>query len=111
MKAKAVSTPASSANASVHEPVAPAVRVPAAATERARILKLSKKWLQDRVSMRCGTQGCKGRLLVIDQPSARQGGGGGACGSSISVDIEYAHKCPECFATATSSESLKDVDF
>ena len=78
--------------------------------ERARIMTLSKKWQQDKVSSTCTTRMCTGRLLVIDQPSLR-GAGGGACGASISVDIEYAQKCPVCFATAKSYETLRDCDF
>ena len=75
---------------------------PANRAERDRILRLAKKWKQENVSMNCACSRA-GRLLVIGQ-----GGSGGACGSSISVDVDYAHKCPECFATATSSATLRD---
>ena len=79
--------------------------------QRSRILEKAKKWKQEAVSLPCRTKGCKGRLLVVDQPSDR-GHGGGACGSSISVDIEYAHQCPECLSTATSRKTLcDDYDF
>jgi hypothetical protein len=73
--------------------------------ERARIMTLSKKWQQDKVSSPCTTRMCTGRLLVIGNS------GGGVCGASISVDIEYAQKCPVCFATAKSYETLRDCDF
>ena len=71
-------------------------------SNRDRVLQAAKKWKQEVVSLPC-KRGCKGRLLVVEQ-----GGSGGACGSSISVDIEYSHECPECGATATSTKTLSD---
>mmetsp|Transcript_3329 Transcript_3329/g.6938 ORF Transcript_3329/g.6938 Transcript_3329/m.6938 type:complete len:83 (-) Transcript_3329:7-255(-) len=71
--------------------------------EIARIMAAAKKYNQDRISKSCR---CGGKLLVIGQY-----GGGGACGSRISVDIEYQHKCPKCGATCTSSVTYDDDDF
>jgi hypothetical protein len=71
--------------------------------ERERVLTEAKRWAQERVASRCR---CGGQLLVIAQE-----GDGGACGSRISVNITYRHKCPDCFATATSSVTLDDDDF
>ena len=74
--------------------------------EAQQILAQAKRWNQDAVALPCTTPACKGRLLVVGQV-----GSGGACGSSISIDIEYAHACPRCLATARSSKTLNDDDF
>ena len=73
--------------------------------ERDRILAQSKKWLQDRVGENC--RNCRTHTMFV----IAQGGTGGACGASISVTNNYQHKCPNCFATSTSSVTYNDDDF
>ena len=73
--------------------------------ERDRILVQSKRWLQDQVGEHCSN--CRTRTMFV----ISQGGTGGACGASISVTNDYQHKCPDCFATTTSSVTYNDDDF